>query len=395
MHAQAQNAEEQLVALLEQIASRKVGWQCAHLHLSRLSPINRQEYSLRIAVNVIDELVANYERRIFLLENHDLILVVCGAQVNDVKEAVLRVRHLFQDDPLVAKRDGFSSWYDLSVDHDRCLADARTLLHEKHRRHNEATAPKSRFGAIEPLDPNRLSLMQGALATLDISAYMRRQPVCALIEDQAPAPVFEECYVRIADLQRPLMPNVNLYGNRWLFQHLTQSLDLRVLALFSRNPGQHLATPTSINLNVDTLLSQSFLDFDKALKPGAQPAIVLELQLFDIFADLAAFHFGRDFARSKGYRLCLDGLTSLSFGLVDRKHLAFDLVKVHWDKGLPQLARKDGEFADAVKAAGGGRVILSRCDDQAAIDFGRSVGISLFQGRYVDFLVNPGARSRN
>ena len=65
---------------------------------------------------------------------------------------------------------------------------------------------------------------------------MRSQPICAVLPDQPPHPIFEEIYVRIADLQKPLMPNVNLAGNRWLFQHLTQSLDLRVLSILSRRP---------------------------------------------------------------------------------------------------------------------------------------------------------------
>jgi len=34
-----------------------------------------------------------------------------------------------------------------------------------------------------------------------------------------------------------------------------------------------------------------------------------------------------------------------------------------------------------------GRTILARCDSEAAIQVGRQLGITLFQGRYVDSLL--------
>ena len=49
----------------------------------------------------------------------------------------------------------------------------------------------------------------------------------------------------------------------------------------------------------------------------------------------------------------------------------------------------------AIKAAGIGRVILAHCDDERAIDHGHALGISMFQGRYVDQVLAPGSRPRN
>jgi hypothetical protein len=218
-----------------------------------------------------------------------------------------------------------------------------------------------------------------------------------MMTGHAPQPVFEEIYVRIADLQKPLMPNVNLFGNRWLFQHLTQTLDLRVLALLTRRPEEASRRPTSLNLNVDTLLSQSFINFDEALKEGAQQGIVIEMQAFDVFADVGAFQFSREFARKKGYRLCLDGLTQQSFTLFDREQLGFDLLKLFWNETMQ--VGSEGEqiaaLAEAAKAAGPNRVILAHCDNERAIEYGYSVGITMFQGRYVDQVLRPGAAARN
>jgi hypothetical protein len=48
----------------------------------------------------------------------------------------------------------------------------------------------------------------------------------------------------------------------------------------------------------------------------------------------------------------------------------------------------------AVERAGGSRMVLSRVDTPEAVIFGQSLGIQLFQGRYVDQLVAEDNRRR-
>jgi len=392
LQRQSGNAEEQLINYAQQLEATKMGWQAVRLHLSELHQVNRRDYNIRIALAGLDDLISRRDGRLFVLDNNDFVMLVKGAKVSEVDEAVFQIKFLFQDDPLTKRDDAFSTWYDLSIGHRDLMRTARRLLQEKMERRGGGGETDG-FAEIEPIDPTTLHKFQTAIESLDLSAYMRRQPVCVIIGDNHPEPVFEEIYVRIADLQRPLMPNVNLFGNRWLFQHLTQTLDLRVLTLLARRPSQFLAGPASLNLNVDTLLSQAFLAFDAVLKGDAQQSIVLELQAFDVFADVKAFEFAREFVRRKGYRICLDGLTARSFGLFDREQLGFDLFKLFWDESL-QMGDTDA-LAGAIKAAGIGRVILAHCDDERAIDHGHALGISMFQGRYVDQVLAPGSRPRN
>ena len=99
------------------------------------------------------------------------------------------------------------------------------------------------------------------------------------------------------------------------------------------------------------------------------------------------------FVRRKGYGICIDGLTARSFSLFDREQLGFDLFKLYWDDSL-QIGDTDA-LAAAIKAAGTGRVILAHCDNERAIDHGHALGITMFQGRYVDQVLSPGSRPRN
>jgi hypothetical protein len=47
-----------------------------------------------------------------------------------------------------------------------------------------------------------------------------------------------------------------------------------------------------------------------------------------------------------------------------------------------------------VKDMQAARVILCRCDNEAAITFGQGIGINMFQGRYIENLIAEEARRR-
>mgnify|MGYP002875629183 CR=1 FL=1 len=386
----ASDSERLLVAYLRGLEESPIGWQAAHVRLSRLSSSNRREYNTRIVVNNLIHLARKYQGRVFVAHNQDVILVCKGAPVAEVEKAIYNLKYLFQDDP-VARDPEFANWFDLSVKLSDLLEIAYQLLKQKVR-HDEEQAARAMGaqGDAEPLDPSRLYKLLTVLSSVDIGSYMRRQPICALARGEPPQPVFEECFVRIADLQRPLMPNVNLVGNRWLFQHLTQSLDFRVLALLSRHTEEYIRGPISLNLNIDTVLSNQFMQFDDAVRRDYAGAIVVEVQAFDVFADIKAFVRARDYLHGHGYRLCLDGLSPFSFDLFDRAALGVDLLKINWDEGLTAglLPERESRMAEAIRTEGP-RLILARCDDDRAIEFGRSVGIAMFQGHEVDRLVNP------
>jgi EAL domain-containing protein (putative c-di-GMP-specific phosphodiesterase class I) len=158
------------------------------------------------------------------------------------------------------------------------------------------------------------------------------------------------------------------------------------LSLLRHNDDSALAHSYSLNLNVSTLLSPEFLAFDANLRTGARGSIIIEIEKIDIFADLGAYIFARDFVRERGYRLCLDGVTALTLPFIDRERLGVDLIKLFWSPDM--IDNPDGERSRELLAAlertGKTRVILARCDGPAAIDFGQSVGIRLFQGRHLD-----------
>ena len=178
---------------------------------------------------------------------------------------------------------------------------------------------------------------------------MRRQAICLITPDAPPQPMFRELYISIDELRAIVMPGYNIASDRWLFQRLTQTLDLRMLQLLMKNDDRAIASAFSVNLNVATLLSDRFLAFDASLKAATRGTVVFELQTIDIFSDLAAYIFARDFVKERGYRICLDGVTDLTLPFIDRERLGLDLIKIVWNPDM--LAQRPRRAARRVPQA--------------------------------------------
>ena len=95
--------------------------------------------------------------------------------------------------------------------------------------------------------------------------------------------------------------------------------------------------------------------------------------------------------------MCLDGVTDISFPQIDRARLGFDLIKLQWngETSKDTGSEKNVRLMEAIRQCGANRVILTRCDNHLAVAYGHALGVSLFQGRYLDTLVNPKAMVEN
>lgn len=393
------NQEVLLAEYAERVRKQPAGYRAVHLHLSQLRAFNRRDHHIRIAANSLQGLVQRSGGALFVLRNNDIVATFRDIPVSEIDETVVKLRFLFGDDPLAkanaAAKDGqggFCTWYDLAWQHGAFMRLTQQLVHRSSIADSAMPSEERTRGAgdeiTEPLTAEHLCRLESQLRSADLAPLIRRQPVCALPQETTPTPVFCELFVSINELRRMLMPAVDLSSSRWLFQHLTEMLDRRLLRVLPEI-ARESSMATSININVGTLLSPAFLQFDRKLRSMTKKTLVLELQPIDIFGDMGAYMFARDFVRDRGYRVCMDSLSHLTFPLVDRRHFGFDFEKVFWSPDI------DGDFneerrsklAEAVQAAGATRVILAHCDSPRAVEFGQSIGITLFQGWHIDNLV--------
>jgi hypothetical protein len=315
------------------------------------------------------------------------------------------------DDPLAYDAAGnenaeFCRVYDLGVDYAEFYQFCRKKLSQsKVSEQNSAANTQAVSVAVEPLapgmarpfTPTRLAHVEQDLNKADLSRVMRRQPICAVTAEYDVRRVFDEYYVHIAHLRQMLRMETDFLSNRWLFRYLTQVLDERVLDMLIMNPMRYFESPVSLNFNIETILSRKFRDFDAAIKPMVKSTVVIEIQVGDIFADIAGFMAARSLLQKLGYKVCIDGLTSLSIAHIDRERLGFDLAKLQWnaDREADIGTEENVPILRAIKSCGPNRVILCRCDTRSAVSYGQAMGINLFQGRFLDRIINPNQKMEN
>ncbi|NQV57453.1 MAG: hypothetical protein HQ503_16450 [Rhodospirillales bacterium] len=402
--------ENLLLDYVHQLESHMEGRRAVHVHLSALDAHNRRDHHIRIAANTFEPLINLLEGQLFILKNSDLFFIYRGDSQNDVETSILKLRFLFSDDPLLeseAENDdhetnAFRSYYDVERDYGEILDLVRSMVHAEESGKAAATLPGAAMTSVftvkqdhgTPLTPKALGQVEANLKRADLSNMVRRQFVCAIIGEAAPQALFSELYISIADLRETLMPGVNIFANKWLFQHLTETLDLRVLSMLSKSNDNTITGELSVNLNISTLLSPEFMKFDDSVIASMRGSIVIELQKVDIFNDLNAFLFARDFAKERGYRICIDGLTLETLPFVNRKRLGADLIKLVWQDDLEEKAGEK-KIVRLVKRTGASKIILSRCDDERAVEFGHIIGINMFQGRHIESLLADETRRRD
>ena len=260
---------------------------------------------------------------------------------------------------------------------------------ERQRIDSEDKAPAASHSMSgTPLDPRNLTAINQRMQDVNISDLLRQQTAVVVHPEADGDILFREHYVSMEDLQRRISPNVNLFGNTWLFQYLTETLDRRLLAVVAHFDFESMSDSISLNLNISTVLSREFQAFHRAVGHNTRK-LVVELQLLDVFADLGMYVFARDQLRDNGYQVLIDGLNPLSFQFFSPDLLDSDYVKVGWSKEFLGEVPKEKmtEIREHVEVTGNQKIILSRVDSDEAILWGLQVGIRRFQGHYADVMV--------
>lgn len=386
-----QTAEFQLLDFLERISARREGRFAVTCHLSRLQPYNQRPHHLRVAQSSFERLLEQTDGRVFALRNKDLVFVGKFSARQAVDDALMKLRYLFNSDPIIFSGNGqgdgamggFCSWYGLEKDFQPLYDYAQKLYHSTQT--GAPVAFEKQVVHKTPINPDQLGWLEQQLNQTNLTNLIRNQPICAIDAKDRLNPMFYELYVAVNELEAAITPNIDLMGNRWLFQYLTTILDRRML-LYLAAEGESTKRAFSFNSNISTILSEEFQAFDQQVSTNLRGRLVIEVHMTDVFADMGAYLFARDFVAERGYKICLDGLTHYTAPFIDRKKLGFDFVKIQWSPELAnisftQLAYDLGLHEDTDEKA---RIILCRCNDEYAVSSGRQIGITLFQGRHID-----------
>jgi len=367
----------------------------AQIHLSRFKLIESQSRAVGKALRPLADLAARDGSALFRLSNADLVLVCRGIPLSDMDAAVSRVRQLFRgevtaeaaagrfDDPLV-------TWFDLSKsgDHSALLETVEALSTETAAQAPNKLGNPSPNDIRRPLDPMNLSAIGRKLREARIAELIRQQTAIEIRPGGDGKPLFRETYVSMSELQSRIAPGVNLLEGTSLFRYLTEKLDKHVLTTVPRRGLARGREPISLNLNISSLTSGEFHLFHKE-QNGAPGRPVIEIQLIDILADIEAFAAARDTLQGHGYRVLVDGLSPLTLEFFDVSRLRADFVKICWSREAWDGLSSDRTtyVREVVARTGTQKMLLARVDCDEAIKWALELGVTRFQGHYIDKLI--------
>ena len=376
-----------------------------YIYIHKLQNPKVRQMQRQSVIDTFENVIKKSGGEIFSLPNDDAVVIFNRTAKEEILACLVKLRFLFHDDPLLRnavdlEQIEFVKFFELSGG----ASEFRKVIGSSMEQQGNITTQSGGTYASRPnqsgsvrkfrrdLTPTMLSKVQKALVQTDFSSLIRRQSVCAVIGKSPPQMLFDEVFVSIADLRDMLLPDVDLTANPWLFLHLTETLDKRVLVSVSQHDDGSFTSNFSMNLNVSTILSDEFLEFDENMNSSMRSSIVLELQLVDIFSDIKAFILAKTFAQYRGYKICIDGITVDKLKYIDREHLSSDLIKIIWHPSFMDVITEDKHFTDYVNKAERAKMILCRVDDPQAVEVGNSLGINLYQGRYIQRLLSPKRR---
>jgi len=393
--SRVQGFEEVLANFVDRLDRHRAGWIGIEIHLSRLRSYHRQAHHVRIVKKTLESLVRRHNASIYDLRNGDLMVLVKGADSGEIDAVILQVRYLFSEDPLFKGdaaepgQGGFCTIYHLERDFPALSRRVRQL-HEEGTSEEQAsgsgTGESGASQAGQAITPRQLEQLERAIEQADLANLLRRQDICAIFAGVKPEKIYHELYFSMRYLAETILPGFDVTSNAWLFRHLTGVLDRRMLALMTRREAFPLLRAGAINLNVTTVLSADFLEFDKETNRSDRGSLAIELPAIDVLNAPAEYLFARDFLRERGYKVAIDGLNHLLLPALDRDWLGFDFIKVQWAENLldDSIGHRAGALSAAVQKIGRDRVILCRVDSGSAIEAGENLGITLYQGRTID-----------
>lgn len=331
------------------------------LHADLLPAALRRPHHHRLLREALGPLRGADRARLFEAAAGRIVAVWRGEAEEALAEVTATLGHLVAGSPGAPEPTALVSLFDLP-------GGAMALLRAAER---PGPAPDAAPQERRPLDPLALARLERDLAQADLASFARRQPVCRLGE-AGPELAWEKRMLSVAALGAALAPGVDLAADPWLFRRLSRVLDRRLLALLAAPGELQGAGPFGLDLNVATLLSPEFLRFDNALPGRLRGRVVLGLAPADIVSDPAAFVFARGFARGRGYRLLLQGVTARLLPALCPARFELDHIQLRHDPSL----QADGAMPGEIDRAG----LVLEADTEAAMAWGGEQGIGFFAG---------------
>ncbi len=414
---------DELISAMRAVKRHPKGYRGIHLHFSLLEREHKQPFHRRSIATAFNKLIHSNSGQLFWTSHFDVVFMCKDCSVAALDTAILAARRAVEDSPLVkeyiaaGRDDDLCDWYDLKKDMTRFLkmidglkdvpenlpSPAPSLksmisnLNEQLSEDKKIPAPKPAIttkplyspldqkNTATPMGPTQLDQLERNLINMEIFQMMSNQTAYVIVGNSTPQPIFVEYFISVDKVKDQLLPDYDLYEDKWLFQRLTRTFDTKLLQML---PKKDLVTGQviSININVETVFTGEFDKFIANFKRNNSQPLILEMRLFDVISDIQKYYQVRDKLTELECRISLDAVDVESLAILDRELLAVDFLKINWKQHYKSLigGPLEKKIMSAISAQGNMRIILCHCDTEEALEFGKSVGIHMYQGFLID-----------
>jgi EAL domain-containing protein (putative c-di-GMP-specific phosphodiesterase class I) len=234
------------------------------------------------------------------------------------------------------------------------------------------------------LAPSMIERLEYRIMRSDIRSFVDNQSVFAKPKSRAGAwvPSIQERRINLTSLRDALFPQVEIASTNPLFGQLCRILDERMLHhLMSGRP--RFDRQISVNICIDTIFDRVFDTFLLHVEDESRRNLFIEVQCAEIFQDITRAVAALTRLRQHGLGIIIDGMSIEFLPYVRIDKLDHDYLKIMLPRETVKLLTSDSRIR-AVRKLPPGRIILSRCDHAAAIRIGETLGITMYQGWFLD-----------
>lgn len=211
--------------------------------------------------------------------------------------------------------------------------------------------------------------------------YIRSQTAVVAVPGDRPKPVMTEYYVGLDLLKQNILRGVQISGAGNIFNQLTLTFDQALLYCFKAMELER--RKTSLNMNVETVFTNAFENFLRDGGDHGLNEVVLEFRQENVFQHFNQFQAASDLILSRGGTIAIDNVQPETLGFVNLHRLNVKMAKIMWRAESEDVLLQAKDDIRAMQE-GGTVMVLAHVDDQQAIRVGQRLGISMFQGYFVD-----------
>lgn len=393
MPAKIQRDLQKLSQFINEIKNTKtkayaVYVQLSALDLSKMPP----DYMLRIYGN-FNSLINKYQTQIFMANGSDLLFFFHNLPRVTFEEHIEKIKRAIKIEIEISNKNPVKIiyTYDLELDYIQleALVNKLMLLPSLKDKGNSLwykavqlfrRSEKSLAGEMSIRDAVKIEEKLQKTPPENLLAW---QNVYALVEDKTPVRIFREYYIYSYYLEKG--EKAQITSNPWLFLQLTRAMDEIMLNYAVSATEEFNLSGFSLNLNLSTIKGKAFKAFDEKMPAKIKQNIVIEFNILDIIANPALYPKVNQELKAKNYKTCVDGVSYNLFAHFNGESFNTNFIKLKWhDELAGNITNQESETIRALATKRSAFLILCRCNNQQALDWGRKHQIKLFQGDIVD-----------